>query len=124
MHQDYTNALDWLNKMVNEQFADSRMDLQIYARLLILMIHLELDNIMVLKYSIAAYRRFLKKRRQLEVFEKILLRFFSKVCMALPYEHPALFQKLYENLFDAEEEILTANHLDYLDFRAWIERHL
>ncbi len=124
MHQDYTKALDWLNKMVNEQFADSRMDLQIYARLLVLMIHLELDNIMVLKYSMAAYRRFLKKRRQLEVFEKILLRFFSKICMALPYEHPALFQKLYENLFDGEEEILTANHLDYLDFRVWIEGHL
>ncbi|MFK7904742.1 MAG: hypothetical protein AB8B69_06440, partial [Chitinophagales bacterium] len=124
MQKDYDRALDWLNKMVNESFEGSRQDLQIYARLLILMIHLELDNIMVLKYSIAAYRRFLKKRRQLETFEKILLKFFSKICMAFSYEYPALFQQLYADLFDGEEEILTRNHLDYLDFRTWIEGHL
>jgi len=124
MQKDYDRALDWLNKMVNESFEGSRQDLQIYARLLILMIHLELDNIMVLKYSIAAYRRFLKKRRQLETFEKILLKFFSKVCMAFPYEYSVLFRQLYVDLFDGEEEILTSNHLDYLDFRTWIEGHL
>lgn len=124
MQKDYSKALDWLNRLVNESFEDSRMDLQIYARLLVLMIHLELDNIIVLKYAIAAYRRFLKKRRKLEVFEKILLRFFSKICMALSYEHPAMFRQLYADLFDSEEEILTRDHLDYLDFRAWIEGHL
>lgn len=124
MKKDYSNALDWLNRIVNETFDDSRMDLQIYARLLVLMIHLELDNIIVLKYSIAAYRRFLKKRRQLEAFEKVLLRFFSKICMAFPHQHPAMFLQLYADLFDNEEEILTRNHLDYLDFRTWIEGHL
>ncbi len=123
MQKDYATALDWLNKMVNESFEGSRQDLQIYARLLILMIHLELDNIIVLKYSMAAYRRFLKKRRQLETFEKILLKFFSKICMAFPYEYPTLFRQLYADLFDGEEEILTSNHLDYLDFRVWIEGH-
>lgn len=124
MQKDYSKALDWLNRLVNESFEESRVDLQIYARLLVLIIHLELDNIIVLKYAIAGYRRFLKKRRKLEKFEKILLRFFSKVCMAFPYQYPAMFRQLYADLFDGEEEILTSNHLDYLDFRAWIEGHL
>ena len=120
----YSRALKWINKIVLGNYGTIREDIQSYGRFLNLMIHLELEHIMILKYAVDGTRRFLKKKRDLHLFEKVLLRFFSQVSMALSRERKALFLSLNEELFKGEKEEEVKEVLDYLDFKAWIAEKL
>ena len=56
--------MKYVNEITNTRFGESIHDLERYARLLNLMIHLELDNIIVLKYAVEGCRRFLTKSKE------------------------------------------------------------
>ena len=102
-----------------------RMDLQTYARFLFLMIHFELGNITLLKYAVENTRRFLKKRRnKLFAFESVLLKFFSQLSLAPPYQYEDKFEKLSATLFHDHSDQQRSNILDYLDFQSWINAKL
>ena len=124
MKKRYTNALKWTNEIVNTSFGALREDIQSYTRFLNLMIHFELKNNFVLKYSVESCRRFLKKKRKLYDFERVLLNFFSKVSISLPEKYETLFIKLKEELFRNTEESLRESALDYLDFESWINEKI
>ena len=120
---DYSNALKWVNEILNRKFETNRTDLQSFARLLNLMIHFELGNSFVLKYSVDNTRRWLKKQKKPEQFELVLLRFFSKISNAPKAERKTLFSQLKIDLFKGTTPLITEKELDYLDFRSWIETH-
>lgn len=120
MSSDYNNALKWVNEILNYKFGAERKDLQSYARLLNLMVHFELGNSFVLKYAVDSTRRWLRKQKSIEPFERVLLKFFSKISNAPKGEFKGMFRKLSQELFDGEQPLVTENDLDYLDFRGWI----
>jgi len=130
MQKEYSKSLRWVNEIIQTPFKNYRKDLQSYARILNLMIHFELGNIIVLKYAVENCRRFLKKpsdfRGQASVlpFAKILLHFFSKICNAPHSYYSQLFEKLKVDLLDAEPQILNDNILDYLDIKSWLVEKL
>ncbi len=121
MKKDYHHSLKYANQIIGSRFGDSINDLERYARLLNLMIHLDLDNIIVLKYAVESCRRFLRKVKTVHDFEKVLLRFFSKICNAPKREYLILFSQLNHDLFEGPEQLVDENILDFLDFKAWIE---
>ncbi len=123
MKKDFAASMKYVNEIVSSRFSPSTHDLERYARLLNLMIHLELDNIIVLKYAVEGCRRFLRKVKKVHEFEKVMLRFFSKICNAPKREHKNLFVQLYKNLFK-EPKLVDDNVLDYLDFQTWIKEKL
>ena len=130
MQKDYSNSLKWVNEIIQTPFKNYRKDLQSYSRVLNLMIHFELGNIIVLKYAVENCRRFLRKPAEFQgeigvlPFAKILLHFFSKICNAPQAYYPSLFLKLKEDLLDVEPPILTDNILDYLDIKGWLVEKL
>ncbi|MFK8006736.1 MAG: hypothetical protein AB8H03_10205 [Saprospiraceae bacterium] len=130
MQKNYSNSLKWVNEIIQTPFKNYRKDLQSYARVLNLMIHFELGNIIVLKYAVENCRRFLKKsidfRGQPTVlpFAKVLLHFFSKICNAPHSHYSQLFEKLKMDLVDAEPQILNDDILDYLDIKSWLVEKL
>ncbi|MCH7677676.1 hypothetical protein IH879_22385, partial [candidate division KSB1 bacterium] len=63
-----------------------------------------------------------EKKRNLYHFEKVLLRFFSKVSMSTPDKYPELFKRLDTELFSETSEEAMTNTLDYLNFKRWIEK--
>ena len=65
MANDFDNALKWVNEIINRKFDAERKDLESYARLLNLMIHFELGNVMMLKYSVDNTRRWLRKQENI-----------------------------------------------------------
>ena len=121
MLNEFSSALRWVNKIVNTPYKDTRPDLQSYARLLNLMIHFEMGNIFVLKYAVDSCRRFLRKKDRIEVFEKVLLRFFSQISNAPEADYHHHFKKLHASLFDVDPPLMDDNQLDYLHVRRWIE---
>ncbi len=115
-------SLHWVNKIITTRFAPRRGDLERYARILNLILHLELGNNMVLRYSVDNARRFLKKQNKMQPFERVLLSFFSKASKLPKVEVSALKLKLYRDLFDEEKPLVNANILDYFDFRDWLKK--
>lgn len=122
--QDFNNALKWVNEIINRKFNAERKDLESYARLLNLMIHFELGNVMVLKYSVENTRRWMRKQQNIQPFERVLLRFFAKISTAARGDYSIHFKQLATTLFHPDKTLVDANILDYLDFQRWINLHL
>jgi hypothetical protein len=124
MRKDFDRSLKWINSIMNARFLPTPSELQVQARMLNLVIHLEQDNLFVLRYFTDSTRRFLKKIKQVQPFEQILLTFFSKIGQTPKYEQKDRFRELQEQLFSAGNELVPASVLDYIDYKKWIEEKL
>ena len=124
LNRDYSTSLVWLNEIMNKNFGRIHEEVQSYARILGLIIHFELNNIIVLRYAVTSCRRFLKKKKNLQEFESLLLRFFSRLSLVREEEYPQLFNNFYSNLFDGEENKVSENVLDYIDIKSWLESNI
>ena len=124
MQRNFEHALSWINEILNARDKSLRTDLQIHARMMNLMIHLEQQNMFVLRYFVDSTRRFLKKQRAVAEHESILLKFFSSIAQAPVMEYRDRFRSLRERLFPKSGEPLVPKSLDYLDYKAWIDDYL
>lgn len=52
LRAEFGKSLHWVDMILNERFEKARMDIQCYARILNLMVHFELNNILVLRYAL------------------------------------------------------------------------
>lgn len=118
LHKDYSKSLQWANRILNTNFGSVREDIQVYARILNLMIHFELNNIIVLRYAVDACKRFLKKKKAGSVFENKLMLLFSKLSHSSSEEYPLVFQKTYAELFSPSSP---KQNQDFIDIRGWME---
>jgi len=58
-------------------------------------------------------------------YQKILLRFFSKIWKAYPYQYKELYQELYYQLFpENETSPLSQTAIDFIDYKIWIEEKI
>jgi hypothetical protein len=73
--RNYDDALKWLNKILNDTSSGIPSDIRSNARILNLLIHLELNDFDLLEYSIRSAYRSLSKINKLYEFEKIILNF-------------------------------------------------
>jgi hypothetical protein len=120
---DFGNALKDINTVLDHRYHAERVDIIGYAHFLNLIIHYELGNITVLKYSVEACRRFLKKRGSLQEFEKVLLRMFSRLSTRPHTQHRSTMEKAAEQLF-SHPSLVSDLQLDYLDFRFWLKSRI
>lgn len=120
MRKDLDWSLKWVNQVMNTRLGNIRTDLQVHTRMLNLMIHLEEDNLFVLRYFVDSTRRFLKKIKELQPFEQLLLDFFSKMGQTPKFEHKRKYKELHQQLFSNEGKI-PSEVLDYIDYKSWIE---
>lgn len=120
--KDLRSALKWINNIMSARFPTVREDIFRHSRMLNLMIHLEQNNLFVLRYFVDSTRRFLKKQEQIHDYERLLLRFFSRIARAPLLEYRKLYQQLKNDLFPGNgDSMITAEVLDYIDFRKWLE---
>lgn len=121
---DLRESMKWINKLLAGDIETSREDILSYTRFLNLIIHFELKNRLVLKYSVEAFRRFLKKKRELFHFEKVLLKYFAKLSMAPESKEKEILKKLKDELFAHTDSSKKKEALDYFNFIAWIDSHI
>jgi tetratricopeptide (TPR) repeat protein len=120
--KQYGQALKWINKVLQYDSRAIRTDLQIYSRILNLMIHFELKNRFVLGYYIDSTRRFLKKVGADQQWQKLILKYFSKLRKTPEYELKEVFATIYNQFFpEGGEVLLSSEVLDYIDFQHWLE---
>lgn len=125
MKKDFSKSLHWVNLLLNTGFKNVRQDLQLQARMLNLMIHLEQQNLFVLRYYVDSTRRYMKKIQEGMLYQELILKFFVKIGnLPLP-EYRNAFEALQKQLFpDQGEALVPAGALDYIDYQEWIEGKL
>ena len=119
MDNNHSQALVWVNKIMQIK-SDARLDIQRYARLLQLIIHFELGNIIFLRYSIDSCRRFLRKKTNATPFERLCLKHFAKLSHVAPGDYSRHLQNFYFDLFEKDKNLVTPGILDYLDVKSWL----
>lgn len=120
--REYNKALQWINKILNDNENTLRQDVYAYARIFNLVIHYELNNIDLLHYIIKSTQRYLGKQEQGFMVEKLLVDFFKKAIKPLKEGSEA---ELFE-AFEAEIKVLFKDEtqrviLEYFDFNSWIK---
>ncbi len=117
LKKDYKKALHWINDVLNNQTKKDRKDLITYTYWLNVLVHYELGNGFTLRYLIDNMKKHLKKRKNIDFYEKILLKFLSKTVEATLTEKRKAFSNLQESLI---EHPIPEHVLGYVDFNEWI----
>lgn len=121
---DYTNALFWTNKILNdtETGAELRQDLTSFVKIFNLIIHFELGNQELIDYLVKSTYRFLYKRERLYKFETIVLDFIRKYSKVNSRKEAiALFKEVREALIPLLEIPYEKKAFDKFDFIPWLD---
>ncbi len=121
LKNDFKKTLHWINAVLNNQTKKDRKDLITYTHWLNLLAHYELGNGFTLRYLIDSMKKYLKKHKNIEVYEKTVLKFLSKTVEFSSKQQRNAFMEL-------QKELLThpfpENVLGYVDFNEWISRKI
>lgn len=121
---DHSQALHFINKILNDNAPSIRENIQMYTRWLNLIIHYEMDNVFVLRYFVDNTRRFLKKRKKIEPYEQELLKLFTKLGKAPRFDHKSIFSTFQTKFQQAITPFFPSDALNYVNFEKWIETHV
>lgn len=123
---NFSEALRWVNRILNDNDLDQNEDIISFTQLLELLIHLELNHDKLLPYSIKSTQRFLKTRNRLYSFEKVFLQFIGKLSKCSDrFEVDRYWGDLYNELATlTDDDAFESVALDYFDFQSWAEAKL
>lgn len=117
----YKEALQWINKVLNDNENTLRQDIYSYARIFNLVIHYELGNYDLLEYIIKSTNRYLNKKDREYKIETLLIEYIKRFSK-LPEgdQKQKLYIELREELDEHFKESSERVILEYFDFKAWI----
>jgi hypothetical protein len=81
-----SEALPWINRILNEPKTELRTDLQCMARILNLVIHYDLGNRDFIEYDIKSTSRFLANRDRLFSYERTIIKYLRQLANIGPNE--------------------------------------
>ncbi len=118
-HHD--EAIDWLNRLIDESQDEFRIDLQILARILILMSYYESGQDRLLESVLRSTYRFMYNRQKLHQFEAVVLKYLKKLHYSIDRQHQIeLFTALKEELLEVMKNSAEAGIMEYFDFISWL----
>lgn len=118
---DNDNAINYLNKIINQKNPDYRADIQCFARILNLIAHFELGNIQLVEYQVKSVYRFLGKMKDLQAVQKEIMRFLRRMPRIRAEELKNEFVALKEKLITLKDEPYEKRPFLYLDIISWLE---
>lgn len=123
---EFSQALHWINSVLNNNELDKSEDLISFTHLLDLLVHVELKHEKLLPYTLKSTHRFLKTRNRLYDFEKVFLQFIGKIIKSEdPFEKENLWEELYQTLANIpQDNSFQSVAMEYFDFKAWAEAKL
>ncbi|MDX1627845.1 MAG: hypothetical protein R3345_04045, partial [Fulvivirga sp.] len=121
-NDNYSEAIVWLNRIINSESTDLREDVHSFARILSLISHYEMGNIDVIDYYIRSTYRFLLYKEDLKTFYRHILRFLRKLAQEFREEDliPE-FKKLREQLLPLQSNRYESRAFIYFDIISWLE---
>jgi len=119
---DQGSATRWLNRIIQHPFGRTREDLQALARILALLINYDKGNEDYLIYLLPATAKFLRQKKQLFAFEKVIIRALRHLVSRRPEgkERTESFVSMKEQLGRLAEDKHTRKMLSHFDFDSWL----
>ncbi|MEM6271652.1 MAG: hypothetical protein AAF998_19605 [Bacteroidota bacterium] len=122
MAGDHSEALPWVNHILNEPKTELRTDIQCMARILNLIIHLELGNRDFVEYNLKSTARFLSNRDRLYKFERIILKYLRYLAALGPDDSDRdLLVKFSAEMEEVLIDPLERKALNLFDVVTWIK---
>ncbi len=122
---DFSNALAWVNRILNDSQLDKTEDIIGYTQLLELLIHVELNHDNLLPYFLKNTLRFFKTRNRLYTFEKVFLQFIRKLINCKDqFEVESIWRELSNDLSEITDNSFESIALEYFDLKSWAEAKL
>lgn len=118
---DYQKVVFWLNKIINMKDVDLRSDIHSFARILNLISHYELGNLDLVDYYIRSTYRFLIKKNDLHLFQKIIMKFLRKLSSITRDQLIDAFKDLREQLLPLNDKFYERRPFIYFDIISWLE---
>jgi hypothetical protein len=120
---NYSKAKLYINMILNGPVVDYRIDAYGFAKLLSLLIHVELGNHELLKHAVKSTYRYLYKNKRLYKFENSVLHFIRTKSQLIPTEKKLIeaFRQLKVELEGITQDVFEAKALEYFDFISWLE---
>ncbi len=118
---DYGTAIDFLHKIINDNQAGLRNDLQCYARLIHLLCHFELGNEEILDSLIKSVYRFMARMKNLTMVEEHIFTFLRHSTKVRPKELKPELSQFLEKIRHLENDRFQTRSFAYLDIISWVE---
>ena len=119
---DYKKALEYINKVLNDNEANLRQDIFVFARLFNLIVHFELGNYDLLDYIIKSTARFLKKKDKDYQYEMTILKYMKKLLRVAQghQDTDAVFMEFRDEINRIYTDPNQKITLDIFDVLSWI----
>jgi len=119
---NYSAALKWINKLLNDNSIEANNDIHCFSRILNLIIHLEMGNNEVIPYTLKSTYRYLDKRNRMYRFETVFLQFISQYLKAQNNQQlKSIYQSLKHDLQLLSKDPFEKVVFEYFDFNVWAE---
>lgn len=114
----FEKSLEWVNKILNDKDISLRKDVKGFARILNLLIHLELGNYELIDSEIKSTKRFLENNDLFTKTENLLLNTLRNYINEEESKRDELLEILLHKL---SKEDNNDQQQDYFDFKAWLK---
>ncbi len=121
---DFGNAIEFLNKIINQKTIDYRADIQCFARILNLIAHFELGNLALVEYQVKSVYRFLLHGEDLQKVQQEIFQFLRRTSGILPTTIDQELKHLHERLLPLQNDPFERRPFLYLDIISWLESKL
>ncbi len=115
---------DFLLKIINSTTKSLREDIQIYARITHLMVHVDTDSYEVLPYLVKNYSQFVKRSKDKNRVQIECLNLFVELGKSPILKRKQIFAKYYDILLKLQKEKFSKRAFLYLDILSWLENKL
>lgn len=120
--QDYKSALRVMNELLNQFSGDVKPEIYSFAKILNLIIHLELEHNELLEYIVNTTYRFLKERKKLYKVEELFLKLLKELLNAKDKAERAEGYKEFKfNLQKIKDDRAESKAFRYFEFESWAE---
>ncbi len=117
-------AVTYITRIINDDAAGFREDIQGYSRLLYLMVHYDLDNIELLFYLVKRVDRFFKKAVSTNRLQKGTLSFFKKIRSIPISDRMECFIEFERELREIQKDPYEQRAFMYLDIHSWVKARI
>ena len=121
---DFGNAIEFLNKIINQKTIDYRADIQCFARILNLIAHFELGNAYLVEYQIKSVYRYLLHVEDLQQVQREIFQFLRRTVNIQPAGILQEFRHLHDRLVPLQTDPFERRPFLYLDIISWLESKL
>lgn len=118
----HSQALKWINKLLNDSEIDHSQDIHCFTQMLNLIVHIELKHDDLVPYTFKSTHRYLSTRNRAYKFENVFLDFIARILKTKQRsEQIRYYQELRDSLLALKEDPFEKTAFEYFDFISWAE---